>query len=124
MGFAFTLMSTVIPLHYPSFGRGDRDLYSNLAVIGRLCGVHVPFPDDRITHRTGRSRRIMSMTVEGLMEAVAVLVYCDWRTNKKAVRKMPGVYSRPRAMAEWSTTSSGLDTTSVTHVVKLVMDGE
>jgi hypothetical protein len=64
------------------------------------------------------------MTGEGLMEAVVVLVYCDWRTNKKAVGKLPGVCSRPRATAEWSTASSGLDATSVTHVVETVMGGE
>jgi hypothetical protein len=89
----------------------------------RLCGVRVPFPDDRITHKTGRSRRIMLMTGEGLMETVAALVYCDWRTNKKAVGKLPVVCSRPRATAEWSTTFSGLDATSVTHVVETVMGG-
>lgn len=63
------------------------------------------------------------MKGEGLMEAVVVLVYCDWRTNKKAVGKLLGVCSRPRATAEWSTTSSGLDATSVTHVVETVMGG-
>lgn len=90
-------------------------------MIGWLCGVHVPFPDDRTTHKTGRSRRIVLMTGEGLMDAVVVLVYCDWRTNKKAVGKLPGVCSGPRATAEWSTTFSGLDATSVTYVVETVV---
>ncbi|KAG1883152.1 hypothetical protein F4604DRAFT_325370 [Suillus subluteus] len=105
-----------------SFLREGRQTYSRVsAVTGWLCGVHVPFPDDGITHETGRSRRIMLMTGEGLMEAVVVLVYCDWRTNKKVVGKLPGACSRPRATAEWSTTFSGLDATSVTYVVETVM---
>lgn len=68
--------------------------------MGRLFGVHAPFPDDKITHKTGRSRGIMLMMGEGLMKAVAVLVYCDWRTDKKVIGKLSGVCSRPRAIAE------------------------
>lgn len=56
------------------------------------------------------------------MEAVVVLVYCDWHMNKKAVGKLLGVCSRSRATAEWSTTSE-LDATSVMHVVEMVMGG-
>ncbi|KAG2146971.1 uncharacterized protein EDB93DRAFT_459881 [Suillus bovinus] len=122
-GFGSHPKSTVIPLHYSCFGRGNRDLFSSSAVMGRLCGVHVPFPDDRITHKTGRSGGIMLMMGEGLMEAVVALVYRDRRTGKKVIGKLPGVCSRSRATAEWSMTYSGLDVTSVTHVVETVMGG-
>ncbi|KAG1756229.1 uncharacterized protein EDB91DRAFT_1341999 [Suillus paluster] len=97
---------TVIQLHHPSYGRGDRDLFSSSAVIEQLCGVHVPFPGDGITHKTG------------LMEAVVVLAYCDWCTNKKVVGKLLAVRSRLRATAEWLTTSSELDAASVMYIVE------
>ncbi|KAG2358704.1 hypothetical protein BDR07DRAFT_262661 [Suillus spraguei] len=73
-GFGSGTLSPLSCAASHSFGRGDRDLFSSSAVMERLCGVHVPFPDDRITHKTGRSRRIVLMTGEGLMEAVVVLV--------------------------------------------------